>query len=63
MAFDKDSAEQPLVQPQKKTTQVNMGMVVAIAIFFTIVGIVLWNVSRHPEETRNDVHQDIRQSK
>lgn len=63
MAFDKESAGLPLVQPQKKTTQVNIGIVVAVMVFFTVVGIVLWNISRHPEKTRNDVHQEIQQSK
>ena len=35
MGFDKNSP-QPLVQPQKRTTKVNIGMVIGILVFFVI---------------------------
>lgn len=63
MSFDKDSAGVPLVQPQKKTTQVNIGIAVGIVIFFVVVGLVLWGIVRNPEETRSDVHEKVQQSK
>jgi len=59
MAFDKDTPELPLVQPQKKTTQVNIGIVVGVVIFFIIVGVVLWKVVQNPEKTRSDVHEEV----
>lgn len=35
MAFDKDS-NLPLVQPQKRTTKVNIVMIVSIFVFFAL---------------------------
>jgi hypothetical protein len=43
MGFDKDSGETPVVQPAKKTTQVNFIIVGAVVVFllFGVVG-MLW---------------------
>jgi hypothetical protein len=35
MGFDKNS-NQPLVQPKKRTTQVNISMIVGIVLFFAL---------------------------
>jgi hypothetical protein len=40
MGFDKNDP-QPIIQPAKKTTKVNIGMVVGVALFFVIGGIAI----------------------
>ncbi len=50
MGFDKDS-NLPLVNPQKRTTKVNFGIVVGIVIFLLgTAGVVIW-YSNNPPHT------------
>lgn len=48
MGFDKDSSL-PLIDPQKKTTKVNLLMVLAVIVFLLgSAGVVIWlSQSRH----------------
>jgi hypothetical protein len=52
MGFDPNSAGQPLVNVHKKTTQVNLWMVVGVSVFFLISALtVVWLSKRHgPDE-------------
>lgn len=56
MSFDPQT-NLPLMQPRKKTTQVNIGVVVAVLVFFAIVGGVLWAVVRNPVSTREERYE------
>ena len=48
MGFDQNSAGQPLVNVHKKTTQVNLWMVVGVAVFFIISAMAMvWLRNRH----------------
>ena len=55
MGFDENSRGQPLVNVHKKTTQVNIWMVVGVALFALVAVILIVNLSRRhgPDE----VHQ------
>ena len=46
MGFDKNSP-QPLVQPQKKTTKVNISMIIGILLFFVAGGFAIRWVYLH----------------
>ena len=52
MGFDGYSADQPLVNVHKKTTQVNLWMAIGVTCFFVIAIIfVVWTRTRHgPDE-------------
>ncbi|HWA11427.1 MAG TPA: hypothetical protein VG838_18450 [Opitutaceae bacterium] len=54
MAFDQNS-DLPVVNPHKKTTQVNIWMIVAVLVFFGICGLVYFQFARHRSETVNQV--------
>lgn len=49
MGFDQNS-DLPLIQPRKRTTKVNIGMVIGVLLFFVIGGVVLAWFYRNPEE-------------
>jgi hypothetical protein len=59
MGFDANSAGQPIVNVHKKTTQVNLWMVVGVALFFIIGAAALfWLSNRHgPDEHPNAPEQ------
>ncbi len=49
MGFDKNST-QPIVQPSKKTTKVNIGMIIGILFFFILGGFgVRWFWLHHED--------------
>ncbi|HKB90117.1 MAG TPA: hypothetical protein VKC60_06325 [Opitutaceae bacterium] len=58
MGFDKDS-NLPVVNPTKKTTQVNLYMAVAIVVFFVLTAYVIWRVSKHPPQKPAEVTQPV----
>lgn len=60
MGFDANSAGQPIVNVHKKTTQVNLWMVVGVAVFFIIGAAALfWLSNRHgPEEPPTPPEQE-----
>ncbi len=51
MGFEPQTADQPLVNPHKRTTKVNLAMAIAVVVFL-IIGIcgVFW-ASRQPGKT------------
>lgn len=54
MGFDKDDPR-PLVDVKKRTTRVNLWMVVSVVFFFIIAGIVVWALWLHPAASRTEV--------
>jgi hypothetical protein len=46
MAIDKGSDGVPEVDVGRRTTKVNLWMIVAVALFFIITGIVVFNFAR-----------------
>ena len=52
MAFDQNS-DLPVLQPQKRTTKVNFGIVIGVLLFFVIAGAVLFWFARNPSEASN----------
>lgn len=46
MGFDKDQPG-PLVEPEKRTTKVNIWMALAILLFFLIAGLVVFRLWAH----------------
>ncbi|HEX2100179.1 MAG TPA: hypothetical protein VHF69_05935 [Candidatus Synoicihabitans sp.] len=58
MGFDDQTQGQPLVQTHKKTTKVNIAMVIGVLIFFVIAVAVGVHYMRNPAEARSEVHQD-----
>ena len=55
MGFDKDDPR-PLIDVSKRTTKVNLWMVVSIVVFFILVGFVVWALWLHPSTS---VHQTV----
>ncbi len=52
MSFDKNhQSPDKLVDARKRTTQVNLVVVIAVVLFFLIGGLVVWRVMRHPPQT------------
>lgn len=49
MGFDQNS-DLPILQPKKRTTKVNFGIVIGVLLFFLVAGSVLLWFSRHPHE-------------
>lgn len=58
MGFDPQTNDKPLVDGTKRTTKVNIFVVVGVLLFFVVTAIVMFNVMSEPEETRNDLHQE-----
>ena len=59
MGFDADSAGQPIVNVHKKTTQVNLWMVVGVVVFFLIsAGVVVWLSQRHTTDERPNAPEE-----
>ena len=59
MAFDQNQSG-PVVEPAKKTTQVNLWMALAVIIFFLCGGLAIRWFHRHPREITHDVNQQMR---
>lgn len=59
MGFDQNSAGQPLVNVHKKTTQVNLWMVVGVAVFFLVSAVAVVKLSRRhgPDDHPNTPEQ------
>lgn len=49
MGFDPQNAEQPLVNPHKRTTQVNIGVAIGVLVFILLSSLYLVHKARHPE--------------
>jgi cytochrome b subunit of formate dehydrogenase len=47
MGLDKDDST-PAVDFAKRTTQVNMWMVISIIVFFLVAGVVVWSLWPNP---------------
>lgn len=48
MAIDKDSSGLPQVDFHRRTTQVNLGVVVGVRLFFVaMAGVVVWFVRKY----------------
>lgn len=58
MGFDPQNKEQPLVDPQKRTTKVNIAQVVAVIVFLVLTTAIMIAFISRPEETRNEVHEE-----
>lgn len=51
MSFDKDhQSPDQLVDPHKRTTKVNIGVVIGALIFFILMGIFVWRVAKNPPQ-------------
>ena len=46
MGFDQND-QRPILNPHKKTTQVNLWMVVGVIVFFVAGGLAIWLYSNH----------------
>lgn len=58
MGFDPQTKNQPLMDVRKRTTKVNVAVVIGVAIFFIIATVMLLKYMRSPAETRQDVHEE-----
>ncbi|HYD83365.1 MAG TPA: hypothetical protein VEA63_04920 [Opitutus sp.] len=47
MGFDKDDTR-PVVDVEKRTTKVNISMVIGVIVFFIVTGIVVWALFIRP---------------
>jgi hypothetical protein len=50
MAFDRNDTV-PSVNPKKRTTKVNFGVIVGVILFFAIAAGVIIHFTRNPENT------------
>ncbi|MDF3057449.1 MAG: hypothetical protein K0R17_1664 [Rariglobus sp.] len=52
MSFDKDhQSPDKIVDTGKRTTKVNLGVVVGVVLFFIVMSVVVWNVVQNPPQT------------
>jgi hypothetical protein len=58
MAFDQNNP-QPVVQPAKKTTQVNIWMIFGVLAFFILGGLAIAWYHHHPAEVTNQVNHQM----
>lgn len=54
MGFDKDDTR-PVVDVSKRSTKINIGMIVGVLIFFVLAGIVLWALWLDPSAATEPV--------
>jgi hypothetical protein len=52
MAIDKESSGLPEIDPHRRTTKVNLSIIVAIGVFFVIVYAIVWFMAHHSGNTR-----------
>jgi hypothetical protein len=53
MGFDKDDPR-PIINVEKRTTKVNIWMVVGILVFFVAAGVVVWALFLHPSSSTTE---------
>jgi hypothetical protein len=58
MAFDQNDTH-PVVQPAKRTTQVNIWMIAGVIAFFVLGGLAIAWYHRHPQEVTNQVNHQM----
>jgi hypothetical protein len=52
MSFDKDNTSPtPMVNVHKRTTKVNLGVVIGVVFFFLLAGATILRVMRDPPQT------------
>lgn len=54
MAFDRNTGNQPLVDVKKRTTKVNVAVVIAVIAVLVAGVFTVWYVSRHPPSAKPD---------
>lgn len=54
MGFDKDDTR-PVVDVTRRTTKVNVWIIVAVVAFFVATGIVVWTLSNDPSAAQEVV--------
>lgn len=62
MSFDQNS-DLPIVNLHKRTTKVNLSMIIAVIAFFIITAAVIFWISRHEASTVNAVHEKSESSR
>jgi putative flippase GtrA len=58
MGFDPQNKNQPLMDVHKRTTKVNVAVVIGVAIFLIVATVIMFNYMRSPAETRQEVHEE-----
>jgi hypothetical protein len=58
MGFDPETEDKPLVDVKKRTTKVNLAVVIGVLVFFVIAATVLIKFARSPGETRDEMHEE-----
>ena len=56
MGFDQGDS-QPIVNPSKKTTKVNLFLVLAVVAFFGIGAYFIWSTARNKPQSREEILQ------
>lgn len=59
MAFDKNSEGKPLVHVERRTTQVNVWIGIAVAVFLLIVAGYFIHLRHHPVQTQESVGDSL----
>jgi hypothetical protein len=62
MSFDKNDG-QPIVVPAKRTTKVNIGIIVGVLVFFGMGAFGIAWIWHHQDENAQNVRQNLSQSK
>jgi hypothetical protein len=62
MGFDQND-NQPIVVPAKRTTKVNIGIIVGVLVFFVIGGLGIAWIWHHQDENAQNVRQNLSQPK
>jgi hypothetical protein len=58
MGFDPQTKNEPLMDVGKRTTKVNVAVVIGVVLFLVIASVMLFKYMRSPAETRQDMHEE-----
>lgn len=59
MGFDKNNPDQPLVRPERRTTQVNVWIAIGVLVMILASFVYLVHAHKHPVETQNSAVQEL----
>lgn len=59
MGFDQNDPRPTSLTTHKKTTKVNIGVVVGVIVFFAVAGVFLFLVGLNPNKNSSELHEKM----
>ncbi|HEY3756439.1 MAG TPA: hypothetical protein VGL42_09855 [Opitutaceae bacterium] len=61
MGFDKNSPQGPIIHAERKATQVNLWVVVGVAVLLIVALVYIVHAHQHPGSVQNAAAQSVQQ--